>query len=216
MGWVFGAGFEVPAASPLAVLPSVARLAGGAAVPAASQALTGPGKPAGTEQGESTSPPWHPCPAPPAQCGHPLVLREREGTGAGLAVLGGPGGGVPVEAGGTLVTEVPCRVVRASLGDSGGTNWGCQGWANATAPPKTLGMWGLTEQAPLSGWQLSEWPLHSHSSQCPRYSPPPVRVYPGAQSCGRDSVGTPTAWARGWAGLRRGLGGQRGDAGAGG
>lgn len=39
-----------------------------------------------------------------------------------------------------------------------------------------------TVQMPVSGWQESEWPLHSQSSQWPRYKPPPVRVYPAAQS----------------------------------
>lgn len=43
-----------------------------------------------------------------------------------------------------------------------------------------------TEQMPVSGWQESECPLHSHSSQWPRYRPPPVRVYPGAQSLKRN------------------------------
>lgn len=68
-------------------------------------------------------------------------------------------------------------------------------------------MWGLTEQAPLSGWQLSEWPLHSHSSQCPRYSPPPVRVYPGAQSCGKGQCWDPQGLGKGpGEGGRGGLG----------
>lgn len=167
-GWVC-VGCHSP--SPLAVLPGVARLAGGAAVPAASQTLTGPGEPAGdTGRGGGVSPPQH----PPPQHWHSLVFRVREGTGAGLAVLGGPGGGIPVETGGTLVTEIPCCVVQASLG--GHTNiWGCTRVID-TQPPQLMRMEGLTEQAPLSGWQLSEWPLHSQSSQCPRYSPPPVRV----------------------------------------
>lgn len=39
---------------------------------------------------------------------------------------------------------------------------------------------------PVSGWQESECPLHSQSSQWPRYKPPPVRVYPGAQSLKRQ------------------------------
>lgn len=45
-----------------------------------------------------------------------------------------------------------------------------------------------TVQMPVSGWHESEWPLQSQSSQWPRYSPPPVRVYPGAQSWNRQHV----------------------------
>lgn len=165
--------------SPLAVLPGVARRAGGAAVPAASQTLTGPREPGGTGKHQGPSPACTSLPLSPYK--HSLVFGVHERAGAGLAVLRGAGSGVPIEAGRTLVTEVPCRVVQAALEGGGGRRMGVHGTGRwPQHPKKPQGAMtppgGLTEQRPLSGWQVSEWPLHSQSSQCPRYSPPPVRV----------------------------------------
>lgn len=89
MWWDFGAGFGVSAASPLAVLPSIAWLAGGAAVPTTSQTLTGPGKPAGTEQGEGMSLPWHPQPSIPTPVQAPTGF---QGMGGDRRRLGSPRG----------------------------------------------------------------------------------------------------------------------------
>ena len=47
-----------------------------------------------------------------------LVAGVRVGAGAGLAVLGGPHGGVAEESGGTLLTELALGVVQAALHQS--------------------------------------------------------------------------------------------------
>lgn len=125
--------------SPLAVLPGVARRAGGAAVPTASQTLTGPREPGGTGKHRGPSPACTSLPLSPYK--HSLVFGVHERAGAGLAVLRGAGSGVPVEAGRTLVTEVPCRVVQAALKGGGGgqKNGGAWHWEMAPAPQKAAG-----------------------------------------------------------------------------
>ena len=47
-----------------------------------------------------------------------LVVGVRVGAGAWLAVLGGPDGGVAVETGGTLLTQLALGVVQAALHQS--------------------------------------------------------------------------------------------------
>ena len=72
------------------------------------------------------TPPW---------CQNSLVFGVREGTGTGLAVLRGTSGGIPVETRGTLVTEIPRRIVQASLG--GGHKYlGVHSWDETLAPQK--------------------------------------------------------------------------------
>lgn len=112
-----------------------------------------------------------------------LVVWVGVGAGAGLAVLRRPDGRVAEEAGRTLLAQLTLGVVQAAL----------IGQINPfilhilpSARPVDSRLGRPTVQMPVSGWQESEWPLHSHSSQCPRYSPPPVRVYPGAQSWKRN------------------------------
>lgn len=110
-----------------------------------------------------------------------LVVWVGMRAGAGLAVLRGAHGRVAKEAGGALLAQLSLGVVQAALV---GQKKSLSYRPSARPAGSRLGL--PTEQMPVSGWQESEWPLHSHSSQCPRYSPPPVRVYPGAQSLKRN------------------------------
>lgn len=110
---------------------------------------------------------------------HSLVVRVSVRAGAGLAVLRGANSGVAEEAGGAQLAELPLGVVQAALGEETHHVQTSDHLHNvATAQPVSV----HTVQMPVSGWQESECPLHSQSSQWPRYKPPPVRVYPGAQS----------------------------------
>lgn len=112
-----------------------------------------------------------------------LVVWVGVRAGAGLAVLRGTDGRVAEEAGGALLAQLTLGVVQAAL--IGQINpFICHILSSARPVDSRVGL--RTVQMPVSGWQESEWPLHSHSSQCPRYNPPPVRVYPGAQSLKRN------------------------------
>lgn len=117
-------------------------------------------------------------------CQHLLVVWVSVRTGAQLAVHWSSSSGVAKEARGALLTELTLRVVQAVLERDTHTHTpytstirGLQSREKSRAGPELL-----TVQTPVSGWQVSECPLHSQSSQWPRYKPPPVRVYPGAQS----------------------------------
>lgn len=132
-------------------------------------------------------PPWH---------WHSLVFRVREGTGAGLAVLGGTGGGIPVETGGTLVTEVPCRVVQASLGGHTHKYWGCTAGMRPQPPQNLLNINTYGADAAL-GVAALRMPVALTELAVPQVQPPPSAgvtgrtILPGGGKGGVFSVGTP-------------------------
>lgn len=160
--------------SPLAVLPGVSWCAGGAAVPATSQALTGPREPAGTTGSTGPSPPFpSPCPQPPALTGSLGAAAGRRRAGSPQVCQQWHPHRSQVHTG--RRNPPPC-CAGSPVGHTAAGGW-C--WEAPPEPRSTVCRQQpsqLTEQRPLSGWQLSEWPLHSHSSQCPKYRPPPVRV----------------------------------------
>lgn len=124
-----------------------------------------------------------------------LVVWVTVGAGAGLAVLRSANSGVTKEARSALVTELALGVVQATLEQEM-----YHVYRHAHLPDMLLSNHNLTNighvlnpalrtvQVPVSGRQESECPLQSHSSQWPRYKPPPVRVYPGAQSLKKRDV----------------------------
>lgn len=118
-----------------------------------------------------------------------LVVGVGVGAGAGLAVLWGTDRGLAEEAGSALLAQLTLGVMEAALtgarqhfSQEGGNSLPRKAPRYARTPYAGL----PTVQIPVSGWQESECPLHSHSSQWPRYKPPPVRVYPAAQSLKKD------------------------------
>lgn len=99
-----------------------------------------------------------------------LVVRVGVRAGAGLAVLWSASGGVAEEAGGALLTELTLCVMQAALaGEAYRCLESCPSWLNgynqATTKSGITNLVPHTAQMPVSGWQESEWPLHSQSSQ---------------------------------------------------
>ena len=98
-------------------------------------------------------------------CQDSLVVGVSVRAGAGLAVLRRADGGVAEEARGALLTELALSVVQAAL--EGERQVMCiYGSVHAVPVVPLCGdVAPRTVQMPVSGWQDSEWPLHSHSSQ---------------------------------------------------
>lgn len=118
-------------------------------------------------------------------CQDLLVLWISVRTGAGLAVLWSANSGLTEETSSALLTELSLSVVQTALEGEREKYFvfpGCHKKSHKTSISVVL----CTVQMPVSGWQESEWPLHSQSSQWPKYRPPPVRVYPDAQSLKRQ------------------------------
>lgn len=96
-------------------------------------------------------------------CQYSLVVRVSVRAGAGLAVLRCANSGVAEEAGGALLAEFTLSVMQAAL--EGETHHGLDMRLPHLSGLLHSGFMLCTVQMPVSGWQESECPLHSQSSQ---------------------------------------------------
>lgn len=129
-----------------------------------------------------------PSPSPPSQprCQHSLVFGVWEGTGAGLAVLGGTGGGIPVETGGALVTELPCRVVQASLGGGDTKYLGVHSWDETPAPQKQPHLIYLRSRYRSRGGSSPNARCTRRARSAPNTAPPRCGCNRGHNPAGED------------------------------
>lgn len=99
-------------------------------------------------------------------CQHSLVVWVSVRASAGLAVLWSTSSGVTEEARSTLLTELTVSVVEAALqGDINHSQGSIFLIRMLKFEHGERAVWLYTVQMPVSGWQESEWPLHSQSSQ---------------------------------------------------
>lgn len=129
---------------------------------------------------------------PPLPCQHSLVFGVREGTGTGLAVFGGTGGGIPVETRGTLVTEIPRRVVQASLGGEICKYLGVHSRDETPSTPKNLLNVKTHGADAALGVAALRMPVALAELTVPQVQPPPGAgvtggtILPGGEGKGRE------------------------------